>query len=158
MHVNIYGPNGNVASGSNIFTLGHQFDTAVAALISDLKSSGALADTMVIAMGEFGRTTYITGASGRDHFANQFAMFAGGGVTGGKVIGVTNSDGSQITDPGWSQGRPVNPEDIEATIYSAMGINWTNVCYNDPFHRGFEYVPQSNGPDYWVPIDELFSS
>ncbi|HLX42201.1 MAG TPA: DUF1501 domain-containing protein, partial [Bryobacteraceae bacterium] len=89
---------------------------------------------------------------------NQFAMFAGGGVKGGLVLGSTNTDGSQIVDPGWSQARPVNPEDIEATIYSAMGINWTNVCYNDPFHRGFEYVPQTNGPDYWVPINELFAS
>jgi hypothetical protein len=157
MHVNIYGPNGNVTSGSNIFTLGNQFDTAMAALLGDLKSSGALADTMVIAMGEFGRTTYITGANGRDHFVNQFAMFAGGGVKGGKVIGATSSDGSVITDPGWSQGRPINPEDVEATIYSAMGINWTNVCFNDPFHRGFEYVPQSNGPNYFNPINELWS-
>jgi hypothetical protein len=52
----------------------------------------------------------------------------------------------------------VNPEDIEATIYSAMGINWTNICYNDPFHRGFEYVPQSKGTNYWVPVNELFAS
>ena len=111
---------------------------------------------MVIAMGEFGRTPNITAAAGRDHYLNQFAMFAGGGVKGGKIIGTTNADGSAITDNGWSQNRAVNPEDIEATIYSAMGINWTNVCYNDPFHRGFEYVPQSNGPDYWVPINELF--
>ena len=73
------------------------------------------------------------------------------------MIGTTNADGSAITDHGLvSRIAPVNPEDIEATIYSAMGINWTNVCYNDPFHRGFEYVPQSNGPDYWVPINELF--
>ena len=66
--------------------------------------------------------------------------------------------GSAITDPGWSQNRAVNTEDIEATIYSALGINWTSVCFNDPFHRGFEYVPQSNGPNYWVPIDELFAT
>ena len=158
MHVNIYGPNGNVAVGPNIFTLGNQFDNALSALLADLKSSGMLAETMVIAMGEFGRTPYVTAAAGRDHYLNQFAMFAGGGVKGGKVIGTTNADGSQILDNGWSQGRPVNPEDVEATIYSAMGINWTNVCYNDPFHRGFEYVPQSNGPDYWVPINELFGS
>ena len=157
MHVNIYGPGGNIASGSNIFTLGNQFDSAISALLTDLKSSGALANTMVIAMGEFGRTTYITGANGRDHFVNQFAMFAGGGVKGGKVLGSTDATGDNIVDPGWSQGRPVNPEDIEATIYSAMGINWTNVCYNDPFHRGFEYVPQSNGPDYFNPINELWS-
>lgn len=156
MHVNIYGPGGNVASGSNIFTLGKTFDTAVSQLLGDLKSSGALANTMVVAMGEFGRTPYITGASGRDHFVNQFAMFAGGGVQGGRVIGATNADGSVIVDPGWSAKRPVNPEDVEATIYSALGINWTNVCYNDPFHRGFEYVPQSNGPDYWYPVNELF--
>jgi len=158
MHVNIYGPNGNVAQGNNIFTLGKQFDAGMAALLADLKSSGQLGSTMVIAMGEFGRTPYITGAAGRDHFLNQFAMFAGGGVKGGLVLGSTNTDGSQIVDPGWSQARPVNPEDVEATIYSAMGINWTNVCYNDPFHRGFEYVPQTNGPDYWVPINELFAS
>ncbi|HLW75385.1 MAG TPA: DUF1501 domain-containing protein, partial [Bryobacteraceae bacterium] len=132
MHVNIYGPNGNVASGNNIFTLGKQFDTAVSQLIADLKSSGALANTLVIAMGEFGRTPNITAANGRDHYVNQFAMFAGGGVVGGKVLGVTDATGANITDPGWSAGRPVNPEDIEATIYSAMGINWTNVCYNDP--------------------------
>jgi hypothetical protein len=158
MHVNIYGPNGNVTQGTNIFTLGKQFDSGMAALLADLKSSGALGSTLVIAMGEFGRTTYITPAAGRDHFLNQFAMFAGGGVKGGLVLGTTNADGSVITDPGWSQGRPVNPEDVEATIYSAMGINWTNVCYNDPFHRGFEYVPQTFGPDYYVPINELFAS
>jgi hypothetical protein len=51
----------------------------------------------------------------------------------------------------------VNPEDIEATIYSAMGIDWTTICYNDPFHRGFEFVPQSLGPDFYNPINELFS-
>jgi len=157
MHVNIYGPNGDVTKAPNIFTLGNQFDSGLSALLADLKSSGALAETMVIAMGEFGRTPYVTAAAGRDHYLNQFAMFAGGGVTGGKIIGTTSADGSEITDNGWSQNRPVNPEDIEATIYSAMGINWTNVCYNDPFHRGFEYVPQSNGPNYWVPINELFS-
>jgi hypothetical protein len=156
MHVNIYGANGNINAGTNIFTLGKQFDAGLAALLADLKNSGMLDSTMVVAMGEFGRTPYVTGAAGRDHFLNQFAMFAGGGVKGGTIIGKTAPDGSSVTDPGWSQNRAVNAEDIEATIYSAMGINWTNICYNDPFHRGFEYVPQSNGPDYWVPINELF--
>ena len=157
MHVNIYGPNGNVTQGNNIFTLGHSFDSALGVLLADLKSSGMLENTMVVAMGEFGRTPAVTAAAGRDHYLNQFAMFAGGGVKGGKVIGATNATGASITDYGWSQNRAVNPEDIEATIYSAMGINWTNVCYNDPFHRGFEYVPQSAGVNYWRPVDELFS-
>jgi hypothetical protein len=157
MHQNIYGAGGNIAQGTNIFTLGKTFDAGMAALLADLKSSGLLNNTMVVAMGEFGRTPNITGAGGRDHYLNQFAMFAGGGVKGGKVLGATNADGSAITDFGWSKGRPVNTEDIEATVYSAMGINWTNICHNDPFHRGFEYVPQSNGPNYWVPVQELFS-
>lgn len=157
MHVNIYGPNFNVTQGNNIFTLGKSFDLAMASLLTDLKSAGMLDSTLVVAMGEFGRTPNFTAAAGRDHYLNQFAMFAGGGVKGGKVIGATSADGSSITDFGWSQDRAVNPEDIEATIYSAMGINWTNICYNDPFHRGFEYVPQTLGPDYWRPVDELFS-
>jgi len=52
----------------------------------------------------------------------------------------------------------VKPEDIEATIYSAMGINWTSVLYDDPFGRGFEYVPFSNKEDLYGPIDELWTS
>jgi hypothetical protein len=159
MHVNIYGPpGGSVTTGNTIFTLGNSFDSGLSALLADLKASGMLANTLVIAQGEFGRTPYVTAAAGRDHYLNQFAMFAGGGVVGGKVIGSTNADGSAIVDNGWSQNRAINAEDIEATIYSALGINWTNVCFNDPFHRGFEYVPQSNGPDYWVPIQELFKA
>jgi hypothetical protein len=50
----------------------------------------------------------------------------------------------------------VKPEDIEATIYSALGINWTSVRYDDPFGRGFEYVPFSNAEDLYGPIDELW--
>lgn len=157
MHQNIYGPNGNIAQGNNIFTLGKTLDNGLSALLSDLKSSGLLDETLVIALGEFGRTPYVTGAGGRDHYPNQFAMFAGAGVKGGNVIGATSADGSKVTEFGWSQNREINAEDIEATIYSAMGINWTNICYNDPFHRGFEYVPQSSGPNYWRPVDELFS-
>jgi hypothetical protein len=158
MHTNIYGPNGDVTQGNNIFTLGKTFDTALSTLLADLKNAGLLDTTMVVAMGEFGRTPNVTSGAGRDHYLNQFVMFAGGGVKGGRVIGSTKPDGSSVADPGWSQNRAVNPEDIEATIYSAMGINWTNICYNDPFHRGFEYVPQSKGTNYWVPVNELFAS
>jgi hypothetical protein len=50
----------------------------------------------------------------------------------------------------------VKPEDIEATIYSAMGIDWTKVRYDDPFHRGFEYVPFSD-QDIYGPINELWA-
>jgi len=155
MHVDIYGEAGNKGK-TNIYTLGNQFDSAVAALIGDLQSAGLLESTMIVALGEFGRTPGFTGALGRDHYLNQFAFFAGGGVQGGRIIGSTDATGANIVDNGWSQNRAVNPEDIEATIYSAMGIDWTTICYNDPFHRGFEFVPQSLGPDYYNPINELF--
>ncbi len=156
MHTNIYGPNGNIAQGNNIFTLAKTLDSALGTLLADLKAAGSLGETLVVALGEFGRTPNVNAAGGRDHYANQFAFMAGGGVKGGTVIGATNATGSAVTDFGWSQNREVNAEDIEATIYSAIGINWTNICYNDPFHRGFEYVPQSSGPNYWRPVDELF--
>jgi len=155
MHVDIYGEAGNKGK-NNIYTLGNQFDAGVAALIADLQSAGLLDSTLIVALGEFGRTPGFTAALGRDHYLNQFAFFAGGGVQGGRVIGATDATGANILDYGWSQKRAVNPEDIEATIYSALGIDWTTICYNDPFHRGFEFVPQSLGPDYYNPINELF--
>ena len=65
-------------------------------------------------------------------------------------------DGSDTVDYGWSQQRYVYPEDIEATIYSAMGINWTTVRQDDPFHRGFAYVPDTD-PVKYAPINELWA-
>lgn len=155
MHVDIYGQAQNKGK-TNIYTLGNQFDSAVSALMGDLQAAGMLDSTMIVALGEFGRTPNFTAALGRDHWLNQFAFFAGGGVQGGRIIGSTDATGANIVSNGWSQNRPVNPEDIEATIYSAMGIDWTTICYNDPFHRGFEFVPQSLGPDYYNPVNELF--
>ena len=58
-------------------------------------------------------------------------------------------------DYGWSRKRYVRPEDVEATIYSALGIDWTTIRYDDPFGRGFEYVPFSR-QDVYGPIDELW--
>jgi len=155
MHIDIYGEAGN-KNKTNIYTLGNQFDAGVSALIGDLQAAGLLESTMIVALGEFGRTPNFTAALGRDHWLNQFAFFAGGGVQGGRIIGSTDATGANIVDNGWSQNRAVNPEDIEATIYSALGIDWTTICYNDPFHRGFEFVPQSLGPDYYNPVNELF--
>ena len=104
----------------------------------------------------------LNSSAGRDHFLQQFSVFAGGGVKGGgvkggKVIGKTNDTGSDVTEFGWSRDRYIRPEDIEATIYSALGINWrTSIRYDDPFSRGFEYVPFSED-DLYGPINELFS-
>jgi uncharacterized protein (DUF1501 family) len=150
MHQNIYDP-------KQLPSLGKLLDDGVSALLTDLKSSGLLNQTMVVMVGEFGRTVgKLSAANGRDHFPQQFCMFAGGGVKGGRTIGSTNADGSMTADPGWSRNRDIKPEDIEATIYSAMGINWTTVRTDDPFHRGFYYVPFSDA-DLYGPINELWT-
>jgi uncharacterized protein DUF1501 len=149
MHANIYDP-------ARLPALGKTLDDGVSALIDDLKSGGLLDETMVVMAGEFGRTVGgLSGAQGRDHFLQQFAVFAGGGVQGGRTIGSTNDQGSASAEYGWSRNRDIKPEDVEATIYSAMGIDWTTVRKDDPFGRGFYYVPFSD-QNLYGPIDELW--
>jgi hypothetical protein len=161
-HAGIY-----AAQGSSMVTMGPQLDAGLAGLIDDLKSAGLYANTMIVVVGEFGRTPKVSGADGRDHYLLQSALLAGGGVKGGKIIGATNNTdeggglGATVTDYGWSGSgntgpRFVRPEDIESTILSAMGIDWTTVRYDDPFGRGYEYVPFSKDGQYG-PINELFT-
>ncbi|HUS06568.1 MAG TPA: DUF1501 domain-containing protein [Bryobacteraceae bacterium] len=155
MHQDIYDKVRNPRG--NLYVLGGQMDAAVASLLDDLKSSGLLAGTMVVMVGEFGRTVGgLSAQNGRDHYLQQFCMFAGAGIRGGRAIGSTDARGAFTADPGWSQKRDIRPEDVEATIYSALGINWTNIRYDDPFHRGFEYVPGGSEGVY-SPIQELWS-
>ena len=149
MHVNIYQQN-------NLPTKGPLLDNAVSALLGDLDAAGLLETTLVVMVGEFGRTVGpLTAAAGRDHWPQQFAFFAGGGTRGGTVIGQTNATGSDTVDYGWSQDRYVYPEDIEATIYSALGIDWTTVRHDDPLGRGFSYVPTTDPVQYY-PVNELW--
>jgi hypothetical protein len=156
MHQDIYGLAN--PKGTNLITLCPSFDNGVGALMGDLQSAGLFNETLIVMAGEFGRTVGpVTPAGGRDHLVQQSVIFAGAGVTGGKLIGATNATGSDTTDYGWSRQRYVKPEDIEATIYSAMGINWTTVRCDDPFKRGFEYVPFSE-ENLYGPIDELWTA
>ena len=147
MHTNIY---------TSLPTLAKTLDSGVSQLIADLKAGGLLDETLIVMAGEFGRTTgALTGGLGRDHYPQQFAFFAGAGVRGGRAIGATDDAGSKTIEYGWSRDRLIKPEDIEATIYSALGINWTNVRYDDPLGRGFYYVPNSD-QDIYGPINELW--
>jgi hypothetical protein len=142
---------------TSLTTLGTQFDSGLAALMSDLQTSGLLDQTLIVAQGEFGRTVgNLNVNNGRDHYQQQAALFAGGGVRGGRAIGATDDNGARTMDPQWSRNRDVRPEDVEATIYSALGIDWTTVRQDSHFGgRGYEYVP-SSGQDLWGPIDELW--
>ena len=153
-HQNIYQANVLPAMAS-------QLDNALGALLDDLAASGRLSETLIVMMGEFGRTPGISAAAGRDHYAIQSVFMAGGGVRGGKVIGATNATGSTIANFGWAGSgvggaRTVWAEDIEATMYSALGIDWTTIRYDDPFGRGYEYIPFAKEGQYG-PIKELFA-
>ncbi len=95
-----------------------QLDQAFAALMDDLAQRGRLQDTVVIWMGEFSRTPRINGNNGRDHWARAWSVVVGGGgFAGGKVIGATNEDGTQVmTDPYSSQ-------DLMASVCKSLGIS-----------------------------------
>jgi hypothetical protein len=149
-HENIYAPN------AGHWNVARQFDNAISTLLADLKADGMLEETLVVCMGEFGRTVgNLNSSQGRDHFAQQAILMAGGGVKGGKVIGATDRTGAFTTDPGWSRQRDIRAEDIEATIYSAMGIDYSKRL-EDPSGRGFEYVPFSDRDQYGS-VNELWS-
>lgn len=95
-----------------------EFDQGYSALIRDLDQRGLLKDTLVLAMGEFGRTPKINDKAGRDHWGRAGSMlWAGAGVAQGKVIGATDKNGAFVTD------RPVRPADVAWTVYDALGID-----------------------------------
>jgi len=98
-----------------------QFDQGFSALIHDMSDRGLLHETLVVCMGEFGRTPKVNKDAGRDHWGHAGVMlFAGAGVRGGKIVGATDKTGSAVTD------RPVKPEDVCWTVYDALGINPQN--------------------------------
>lgn len=93
-------------------------DKGLAALLQDLEERGMLEDTFVVLIGEFGRTPKINDKAGRDHWGPCFsALFAGGGVQGGRVIGESDPHG------GYPVKKPFSPEDFGATVYSVLGID-----------------------------------
>ena len=101
-----------------IKTLSGVLDPAWATLLSDLKEHGLLDTTMIVWMGEFGRTPTINRNKGRDHFPAAWStVLCGGGVQGGQVVGKTSADGMKVED------RPVGVADLIATICKGVGIN-----------------------------------
>jgi hypothetical protein len=94
------------------------FDQGVSALIEDLAARGRLSETLVVVMGEFGRTPKVNGNAGRDHHGRaNCVLLAGGGMPGGLVIGKTDARAEGPVD------RPVTPADLSATIFTALGID-----------------------------------
>jgi hypothetical protein len=96
---------------------GPWFDNGYTSLIEELKERGLYDNTIVIAMGEFGRTPKINPAGGRDHWPQCWSIvMGGGGLKGGRVVGASDEMGAYPTD------RPTTPADVAATLFSALGI------------------------------------
>ena len=95
-----------------------QIDQPTAMLITDLKQRGMLDKTLVVWLGEFGRTPRVNPRAGRDHYPQAFnAVLAGGGIRGGQVIGETNDAGTEVIE------RPVAVTDLFRSIYHGLGID-----------------------------------
>jgi uncharacterized protein (DUF1501 family) len=105
------------------------WDQSVATLIQDLKERGRLESTLVVALGEFGRTPQISTLSGqtepgRDHWANAMSvLMAGGGTPGGTVVGATDPRGFSAVE------RVLSPENFVSTVYHKLGIDPGRILY-----------------------------
>ncbi len=100
------------------------FEATIAALIEDLAQRGLLERTLVIALGEFGRTPQVNKDAGRDHWSNAMSvLFAGGRTPGGRVVGATDAKGFAAVD------RILSPENFASTVYAKLGIDPGKILY-----------------------------
>jgi hypothetical protein len=98
--------------------LSGSLDPAMAGLVKVLKDRGRLEKTLVLWMGEFGRTPRVNEFDGRDHYARAWSVvMAGGGLEGGKVVGGTDEDGEEVVS------RPVSAQDLLATVCTSLGVD-----------------------------------
>jgi uncharacterized protein (DUF1501 family) len=103
---------------NQVQNLSASLDAGLSMLIEDLSERGLLDRTMVVCMGEFGRTPMINGTNGRDHFPDVFsAVLAGGGIKVGQALGESNEDGTAIKD------NPISIPNFHATILTALGLD-----------------------------------
>lgn len=122
------------------------FDQALAALVRDLVDRGLYEKTLVVAMGEFGRTPQMNDAAGRDHWGHAFSILMGGGrLPRGIVVGASDDRGAYVTE------RPLSPEDVAATVYHHLGIDGQRVAFPDRTGRPLYLVETGE------PIRELVS-
>lgn len=111
------------------------FDRALAALVRDLIERGLYEKTLVVAMGEFGRTPRMNDAAGRDHWGHTFSVLMGGGrLPRGLVVGASDQHGAYVSE------RPLSPEDVAATVYHHLGIDSQHVTFPDRSGRPMHLV------------------
>jgi hypothetical protein len=125
-----------------------RFDKCLAALVVDLSAlpgkapgKSLLDETLIVAKSEFGRTPTMNLTQGRDHWRFvYFGLFAGGGVKGGRILGKTDEQGGYCVDTGWKHKQQPSQDNVVATIYSALGIDWNKTIDNTPSGRAYHYV------------------
>jgi uncharacterized protein (DUF1501 family) len=121
-------------------------DAGMASLLDDLKDRGLLDTTLVIWMGEFGRTPRVSPGGGRDHYAKAWStVLAGGGVKGGQAVGATDAHGAEVKE------RPVSVRDFMATVCALLGID-SSKKIETPVGRPIQIVDKGGSP-----IKELLS-
>ena len=150
---------------SNHYIRCTEFDRAMANLLRDLSAAPSprlagktlLDETMVVMVTEFGRVPgALNGIAGRHHYNEAYlTLFAGGGVKGGRILGNTNATGEKVIETGWKYAK-IQPrtENVCASVYSALGIDWRKEMTNTPSKRAYRYVDVLGATEV-VPDDEI---
>lgn len=134
----------HVDNFKTVSALCETLDPAWSTLVRDLRDRDMLDSTLVVWMGEFGRTPKINTSTGRDHFANAWSVaLAGGGVPGGSVIGKTSDDGESVVD------QPVSASDLYATVLKLLDI--------DPYSENYDGDRPIPIVDEGTAIEELLA-
>jgi len=163
-HSSIY----DKARPTNLYVSAARFDQAFPALLEDLASTpghapgkSLLDETLVVASSEFGRTTYVNNAAGCDHYDQVFtSALVGGGVKGQRIMGKTDDLAGTCLETGWADKRQPVIDNLVATIYSTLGIDWRKKIESTPSGRGYVYVQTAPiGSSETInpnPLEELF--
>jgi len=139
------------AANANHYIRCNELDRALASLLDDLSETASprepdrslLEETLLVVVSEFGRVPGpLNGIQGRHHHNLAYhALFAGAGVKGGRIIGKTDATGERVADSGWRhKSMQTKTENIYATIYSSLGIDWKKEILNTPSRRAYRYV------------------
>jgi hypothetical protein len=127
--------------------LSQECDRAMSALVEDLQARGLLDTTLIVWMGEFGRTPQCSGG-GRNHWSKAWStVLIGGGIKGGQVVGKTDRDGASVTD------RPISVPDFLGTICTILGIDYKRTNHPPGVDRPIPIVDTSQGINL---LSELF--
>jgi hypothetical protein len=149
IEVNLGGWDTHQDNFNRVKNLSAQFDPAVGALVNDLKERGLLDSTLIVWMGDFGRTPKINQRGdkpGRDHYPRAWSsVLFGGGIKGGQVIGKTDAEGAAVVE------RPVSAVDFMATVCQVLGIDYTKQN-STPIGRPIRIVEKGANP-----VKEVFA-